>query len=153
MMNLQSLEQLENQLQLDHFTNEDALELGFTIINYAKEQGTSIAVHIERNRVPLFTHLMEGTSDENYHWLFRKKRVTDHYNRSSAYIAERFAQSGTTHTESSLLSPVEYQAVGGTFPLRIKNVGVIGSVTVAGLTGQLDHDYAVEGLKRFIDSY
>ncbi|QWU15447.1 hypothetical protein [Paenibacillus sophorae] len=47
-MNLQALEQLENELEL-------------MIINYAKEQGTVVAVHIERNQVPLFTHLMDGT--------------------------------------------------------------------------------------------
>ncbi|AKG36334.1 heme-binding protein [Paenibacillus durus] len=149
-MNLQALEQLENELVLPQFTNEDALELGLMIINYAKEQGTAVAVHIERNRVPLFTHLMDGTSEENVHWLYRKKRVVDHYNKSSAYIAARFEQNGTTHAESSLLPPAEYQAVGGSLPLRMKHSGSIGSVTVAGLTGPLDHDYAVEGLKRFL---
>ncbi|AJY76223.1 heme-degrading domain-containing protein [Paenibacillus beijingensis] len=150
-MNLQILEQQEQELEFTSFTNEDALRLGLKIIEYAKENGTSIAVHIEGNRVPLFTHLMEGTSEENYTWLFRKKRIVDHYNRSSAYIEARFAQNGTTHSESSLLSPAEYQAVGGSFPIRIRGIGVVGTVTVGGLTGQLDHDYAVEGIRRLLN--
>ncbi|WP_141433886.1 heme-degrading domain-containing protein [Bacillus sp. 03113] len=150
-MSLQQLEQLENELQFKHFTNEDALLLGMTLINYAKENGKSVAIHIERNRVPLFTHLMDGTSEENVFWLQRKKRVVEHYNRSSYYIAARFEASGTTHDLSSLLSPAEYQAVGGSFPIRVKDVGVIGSVTVAGLTAQLDHDYVVEGIKRYLN--
>lgn len=150
-MSLKELEQLENELQFDKFTNEDALTLGLTLINYAKENGKSVAVHIERNRVPLFTHLMDGTSEENVFWFFRKKRVVDHYNHSSHYIAARFEEAGSTHDKSSLLSPSEYQAVGGSFPIRIKNAGVIGSVTVAGLTPQMDHDYVVEGIKRFLN--
>jgi uncharacterized protein (UPF0303 family) len=150
-MSLKQLEQLENELQFDKFTNEDALTLGLTLINYAKENGKSVAVHIERNRVPLFTHLMDGTSEENVFWFFRKKRVVDHYNHSSHYIAARFEEAGTTHDKNSLLSPSEYQAVGGSFPIRIKNAGVIGSVTVAGLTPQMDHDYVVEGIKRFLN--
>jgi len=150
-MNLNELERLEEQLQFETFTNDDALELGMIVVNYAKEQGTSVAVHIERNRVPLFTHLMEGTSEENVFWIYRKKRVVDHYNKSSHFIAARFEGQGTTHDESSLLSSADYQAVGGAFPIRIKGIGVIGTLTVAGLTPQMDHDYAVEGIRRFLN--
>ena len=150
-MNLKQLETLENDLQFDSFTNEDALQLGLILTEYAKENGQSVAIHIERSRVPLFTHLMEGTSEENVYWLQRKKRVVDHYNRSSLYIDERFKESGTTHDASSLLKPSDYQAVGGSFPIRLRGTGVIGSVTVAGLTAQLDHEYAVEGIRRFLE--
>ncbi|AZB41972.1 heme-degrading domain-containing protein [Bacillus sp. FJAT-42376] len=149
-MNLEQFEKLEMDCQFDSFTNEDALKLGMTVVDYAKENGKSVAVHIERNRVPLFTHLMDGTSEENVFWLYRKKRVVDHYNRSSHYIAKRFEQNGTTHDESSLLSSSEYQAVGGSLPIRVRGAGVIGSLTVAGLTPQMDHDYAAEGVKRFL---
>ncbi|MGD6964413.1 heme-degrading domain-containing protein [Fictibacillus phosphorivorans] len=150
-MNLQQLENLEKELQFETFTNDDALNLGMTLVNYAKENNKAVAIHIERNRVPLFTHLMDGTSEENVLWLYRKKRVVDHYNKSSHFISGRFEEQGTSHDESSLLPSSDYQAVGGSFPIRIKGVGVIGSVTVAGLTPQLDHDYAVEGIKRFLN--
>lgn len=150
-MNLQQLENLENELLFTTFTNEDALNLGMTLIDIAKENNKSVAIHIERNRVPLFTHLMEGTSEENVFWLNRKKRIVVHYNRSSHFIDARFKEQGTTHNESSLLSSSDYQAVGGSFPIRVKSIGVIGSVTVAGLTPQLEHDYAVEGVKRFLE--
>ncbi|WP_442793356.1 heme-binding protein [Paenibacillus sp. S28] len=36
------------------------------------------------------------------------------------------------------------------FPIRVKGVGVVGSVTVGGLTGELDHAYAVEGVRLFL---
>jgi uncharacterized protein (UPF0303 family) len=149
-MNLQQLENVEKELQFETFTNDDALNLGMTLIDYAKENNKAVAIHIERNRVPLFTHLMNGTSEENVFWLYRKKRIVDHYNRSSHYIRARFEEQGTTHDESSLLQSSDYQAVGGSFPIRIKGIGVIGTVTVAGLTPQVDHDYAVEGVKRFL---
>ncbi|MCO7127081.1 heme-degrading domain-containing protein [Sporolactobacillus shoreicorticis] len=149
-MTLQELEQLENELQFDQFTNEDALQLGLLLIDYAKKNGKSIAIHIERNRVPLFTYLMEGTSEENVYWFGRKKRVVDHYNHSSLYIGKRFEAGGLTHDQNSLLPPSEYQAVGGSFPIRVRNAGVLGSVTVAGLTAQLDHDYAVAGVRSFL---
>ncbi|MGR9049804.1 heme-binding protein [Halobacillus faecis] len=149
-MNTKQLQQLENELEFEQFTNEQALQLGMELVNYAKENGKSVAVHIEKNRLPLFTHLMDGTSEENMKWLYRKKKVVDHYNHSTQFIAARFEEMGTTHNESSLLSEEEYQAVGGALPIAIKGVGTVGSVTVAGLTPQMDHDYCVAGMKRFL---
>ncbi|MGC5772742.1 heme-binding protein [Paenibacillus pabuli] len=150
-MNLNTLDLLEKELEFTSFSHQDALEIGNLIVQYAQENNVAVAIHIERNRVPVFTHLMDGTSEENYVWLFRKKRVVDHYNHSSAFIEERFIQSGASHTEHSLLSTSEYQAVGGSIPIRVKGVGVIGSVTVGGLTGELDHEYAVEGIRQFLN--
>ncbi|WP_044339299.1 heme-binding protein [Rossellomorea aquimaris] len=149
-MNTRQLLQVEDSLTFTSFSNEDALQLGIELVNLAKENGVNIAVHLERNRVPLFTHLMDGTSEENVYWLHRKKRVVDHYNHSTQFIAARFEESGLQHDEHSLLSPSEYQAIGGSLPIRLEGAGVIGSVTVAGLTPELDHDYAVKGVERFL---
>jgi uncharacterized protein (UPF0303 family) len=149
-MDLKALDLLEKELEFTSFSHQDALAIGNLIVKHAQENKAAVAVHIERNRVPVFTHLMDGTSEENYEWLFRKKRIVDHYNRSSAYIEQRFIQSGASHAEHSLLSTSEYQAVGGSIPIRVKGVGVVGSVTVGGLTGELDHDYAVEGIHQFL---
>ncbi|MGM0752490.1 MAG: heme-binding protein [Bacillota bacterium] len=149
-MNTEQLLQVEDSLSFTSFSNEDALQLGMELVNLAKENGVNIAVHVERNRVPLFTHLMDGTSEENVYWLHRKKRVVDHYNHSTQFIAARFEESGLQHDEHSLLSPSEYQAIGGSLPIRLEGAGVIGSVTVAGLTPELDHKYAVKGVERFL---
>ncbi|MCA0171209.1 heme-degrading domain-containing protein [Bacillus sp. RAR_GA_16] len=149
-MNTEQLLKLEEELVFTQFTNEDALQLGLELVKNAKENGKSVAVHIERNRIPLFTHLMDGTSEENVKWLYRKKNVVDHYNHSTQFIAARFEESGLTHQAHSLLPVENYQAVGGSLPIRINGVGVIGTVTVAGLTPQMDHDYAVAGVKRFL---
>ncbi len=149
MMNTTQLQAQEEQLTLSTFGHEEALQLGQTIIDLVKEDGVNVAVHIEKNRIPVFTHLMEGTTEENYMWLFRKKRVTDHYQRSSHFIAKRFEESGLSHDTNSLLPANDYQAIGGTLPIRVNGAGMIGTVTVAGLTPELDHEYAVRGLERY----
>lgn len=143
----------ENDLVLERLTHQDALELGLTIVALAKENDVNVAVHIEKNRVPLFTHLMEATTEENYQWIFRKKRVVDHYQKSSAFIDARFKEAGGTHAENSLLAAETFQAVGGSIPLRVTNAGMVGTLTVAGLTGELDHHYAVEGVRRYVNKH
>ncbi|MFC0524525.1 heme-degrading domain-containing protein [Pontibacillus salicampi] len=148
---MSKLLQEEDQLAFPKFTNEDALQLGFTIIDMAKKHNVFIAVHIERNGQPLFSHLMNGTSGENEAWINRKKAVVNHYNHSSAFIAERFKEMGTSHNESSLLPINDFQAVGGSIPLIIKGTGVVGTITVAGLTPELDHQYAVDGTLAYLN--
>lgn len=142
---------LEEELQFTQFTSEDALNLGLTFIKIAKElkQG-GIGIKIERNRQVLFSHLMDGTMVENAYWYDRKKNVVDRYNHSSMYVEEMYKAMGTTFAESSLLDPAEFQAVGGSFPLIIKNVGVVGTITVCGLTGELDHQICVDGIKEYL---
>lgn len=148
---MNQLLKLEEELQFTSFTSEDALNLGLIFIKIAKDlnQG-GIGIKIERNRQVLFTHLMDGTMVENAYWYDRKKNVVDRYNHSSMYVEEMYKSMGTTFAESGLLDPQEFQAVGGSFPLIIKNVGVVGSITVCGLTGELDHQICVDGIRQFL---
>jgi uncharacterized protein (UPF0303 family) len=148
---MKTLLQQEEELQFDAFTNEDALQLGLIIIKIAKEEiGRGIAVHIESDECPLFTHYMEGTSKDNIYWVNTKKNVVKHFGNSSLYVGEMFKDKGTTFKDGSNLPLSEYQGEGGSFPIIIRNKGRIGTVTVSGLTGEEDHAAAVEGVRRFL---
>jgi uncharacterized protein (UPF0303 family) len=150
---MKDLLKLEEELQFTKFSSEDALNLGLTFIKIAKElnQG-GIGIKIERNRQVLFSHLMDGTMVENAYWYDRKKNVVDRYNHSSKFVEEMYKDMGTTFDKSSLLNPEDFQAVGGSFPLIISNVGVIGSITVCGLTGELDHKICIDGIREFLNN-
>lgn len=140
----------EEELQFDSFANDDALALGNLIVGIAKELGDGIAVHIENDAHPLYTHYMAGTNEGNIYWINTKKNVVNRYGHSSFYIGEKYKAEGTTFKEASGLSTDEYQAEGGCFPIIVKGQGKIGTVTVTGLTGEQDHWYAVEGIRRYL---
>lgn len=147
---MEELLEQERQLQFKAFSNEAALKLGLTILEMAKnDEYGPIAVCVEMNGTPLFMHLMAGTNLDNVAWLGRKKRVVDRCQHSSLYMGLEFAAKGEDFNE--LLDKNEYQALGGAFPLIIKDVGVVGSVTVSGLPDRMDHKLCVEGIKRFIE--
>lgn len=59
-------------------------------------------------------------------------------------------ESGKTMEESSLLSSFEYAAHGGAFPIIIKNVGVVGTITVSGLAQEDDHALVLAVIKEFL---
>jgi uncharacterized protein (UPF0303 family) len=141
----------EEELQFASFTNEDAFNLGVIIYNIAKEEiKKGIAVHIENDEHPLFTHYMEGTSKENVYWINAKKNVVNYFGNSSLYVGEMYKDKGTTFKDGSNLPLTEYQGEGGSFPIIIRGQGKVGTVTVSGLTGEEDHNLAIEGIRRLL---
>ena len=146
----EQLLELEKELVFSSFTSEDALALGLVFVRLAREKGRGIGIKIEKNGHVLFTHLMDGTMPENAAWYDRKKRVVDRYYHSSRYVEEMYRALGTTFAASGLLDPEQYQAVGGAFPLLLQGAGVIGSITVCGLSGEEDHNLCVQGIREYL---
>lgn len=140
----------EEELQFEAFANDEALTLGSLIVGLAKELGKGIAVHIENDAHPLYTHYMAGTNEGNIYWINAKKNVVNRFGHSSLYVGEKYKAEGTTFKEASGLSADEYQAEGGCFPILVKGQGKVGTVTVTGLTGEEDHWFAVEGIRRLL---
>ena len=148
---LNDLLKQEDELQFNQFDSEDALQIGLSIIQIAKNEiKKDVAVHIEYDKYSLFTHYMKGTDEGNLYWVTTKKNVVKKYGHSSLYIGEMYKSQGTTFHKETGLSDQEYQAEGGSFPLILKEQGRVGTVTVSGLTGEEDHALAVEGIRRYL---
>jgi uncharacterized protein (UPF0303 family) len=140
----------EDALQFREFRNEDALALGMKLVNRAQEQKKSITVDICRNGQQLFHCALPGTSADNDAWIRRKNNVVNRYGHSSLYVGTQFRAKNTTFEQSSRLDIDQYAAHGGAFPIIIRNVGAIGTVTVSGLPQEEDHRLVVEVIEEFL---
>jgi uncharacterized protein (UPF0303 family) len=83
-------------------------------------------------------------------WIERKKRVVDRYGHSSFYVGTLCASQGVTFEEKSRLDRDGYAAAGGCFPVIVRNVGPVGTVTVSGLPQAEDHALVVRVLREFL---
>ena len=146
---LASLLQEEERIQFTTFTNELAWEIGSHFVQRAQEQQLPITIDICRNGQQLFHAALPGTAPDNDAWVKRKNRVVNRFGHSSYYMGTLYRSQGTTIQEKSLLNPSMYAAHGGAFPIIIKRVGVVGTVTVSGLAQDADHDLVVSVLRQF----
>ena len=147
---LEELEAQERRLVFSRFTHEDAWALGSLLVELARERQAPVAIDIHRAGQQLFHAALPGSTPANDAWITRKRRVVERYGSASYLVGARFRAKGTTFEDSSRLDPDEYAAHGGSFPITVEGVGVIGSVTVSGLPQLQDHRMVVEALEEFL---
>ncbi|HEY8983432.1 MAG TPA: heme-degrading domain-containing protein [Streptomyces sp.] len=148
---LEELEAQERRLVFRQFTHEDAWALGSLLVELARERQAPVAIDIHRAGQQLFHAALPGSAPDNDAWIARKRRVVERYRSASYLVGMRFRAKGSSFEESSRLDPDEYAAHGGSFPITVEGVGVIGAVTVSGLPQLEDHRFVVEALEEFLN--
>lgn len=144
------LEMQEEILQFSSFTNADAWELGNMVVAEARRLGVSIAVRIRLNNgYTVFQYGMDGTNLYNEQWMQRKENTVRVLEQSSLrlYMSLRQTQESL---EERFLDPREYAACGGGVPIRVEEVGVVGSIVVSGLDHVSDHDLLIKCISKYL---
>ena len=149
-VDLATLARQEQVLQFDSFDNDTALALGLQVVELARAKGKSVGVNITRDGTMLFFHGMRGTTADNADWIRRKSNLVNRTGHSSFYTHNEVKNNGGNIDAMPGLDPREFAAQGGSFPLVLKGVGRIGTITVSGLPGEEDHALVVAALKAYL---
>ena len=144
---LARLEAEEQELQFTAFTNDTAWELGHALVAAARRDALAVTVDIRRGEQQLFHYALAGTAADNDEWIERKNRVVRRFGHSSLYMG---AAEGDAFADNYLLDPTRFAAHGGAFPVIVRDVGVVGTVTVSGLPQEEDHRLVVSVLRAFL---
>ena len=145
-----SLEAQESRLVFTRFDNADAWRLGSAMVASAIERVLPITIDIRRHGQQLFHIALPGTTAENDAWIERKVNVVNRFAAASYLVGRRLAARGATLDEALGVEPRLFAAHGGAFPIRIENVGVVGTVTVSGLPQADDHAFVIELIGAFL---
>lgn len=147
---LKELEEQERALQFTQFTSETVLEVGLRFVEKAKKENKSITIDITRNGHQLFHYSFTGTSPDNDRWVARKNNVVNRFNKSSLHVGMLLKLKEKSIEEEFLISSYEYAPYGGAFPIIIKDVGVVGTIAISGLTQEEDHEMIVKVIKEYL---
>jgi uncharacterized protein (UPF0303 family) len=145
-----SLEAQEERLVFTRFDNADAWLLGSAMVTAAIERALPVTIDIRRHGHQLFHVALPGTTAENDSWIERKVNVVNRFAAASYLVGRRLAASGTPLDEALGVEPRLFAAHGGAFPIRIRDVGVVGTVTVSGLPQADDHAFVTEMISSFL---
>lgn len=142
----------EAELQFQRFDNDTALALGQALVAAAREQRLAVTVDVRRGEQQLFHAALAGTAADNDAWIERKNRVVRRFAHSSFYVGVLLGLEGTSIEEKFLVDGTLYAAHGGAFPVIVRHVGMVGTVTVSGLPQAEDHRLVVAVLRGFLGS-
>ncbi len=143
---LQKIRAQEAALVFPQFDADTALELGLALREAALARQVAVAIDIRQGDHILFFHAMV-----NADWARRKRNVAELLRRCSYAIGLEIQLSGDPLDGKMALSPRDYAAHGGCFPIRVKGAGHIGTVTVSGLPQREDHKLVVAVLAALLD--
>lgn len=148
---LAELLEQERELQFSLFDNALAWELGQRLVAAARDGGHAVTIDIRRGEQQLFhAAAAEGTSADDDARIERKAAVVRRFGHSSLYAGVDCALAGQSPEERHRLDPRRYSALGGAFPISVRGVGMVGTVTVSGLAPVADHQLVVSVLREFI---
>lgn len=147
---IDELEAQERALVLPQADLGSLHTLGRMMSKAAAERGLPIVIQIRSGGRLVYVAALPGSTASNDEWATRKARVTQHFEQSSLLVRLLHERDGTDVNSRHALSAELFQAHGGAFPLRVQDVGVIGSVVVSGLPQVDDHAFVVEQLETFL---
>lgn len=134
------------KIHLDAFTNTIAMEMGQCVIALANERHHAVAVQVARLNQTVFLSVCDGVSADKHHWLRRKTNTAKHFEDSSLYVKNDLQNRGKSLQDPYQLDSKDYIAMGGAIPIFVNNAGMVGVITVSGLSDIEDHQLIVEAL-------
>jgi uncharacterized protein (UPF0303 family) len=136
----------ERELRFRSFNADVAWQLGLRLRELAVARNASVVIDVRRFGQPLFYAALGGTSPDNCEWVRRKGNVVARFHRSSYAGGLVLQKKKETLFDKYGLSLARYASHGGSFPIAVSSAGIIGSVTVSGLSQRADHELVVEAL-------
>jgi uncharacterized protein (UPF0303 family) len=147
---LDKLLEEESALQFDQFDEDDAWKLGCAFVEKAQADKLGITIDISTKDKVLFHCSRKGTNPDNDQWVIRKRNAVNRFGHSSMYLGVKLRELGLTLEQKYMVSERDYSAHGGCFPITVRGVGIVGTITVSGLAQKDDHSLVIEVVRDFL---
>ena len=147
---LMQLLQEEQELQFKKFNETIAWHIGSQLVERSVSKNLPVTIDITRGDHQLFHASLCGTSPDNDEWVKRKVRLVYRFGHSSFYVGQLLKSKGKRIEEAYLISESDYAPHGGCFPVIVKDTGMVGTITVSGLSQQEDHKLVVQAIRDYL---
>ncbi|KAE8448759.1 hypothetical protein EG329_008975 [Mollisiaceae sp. DMI_Dod_QoI] len=150
---LESIARIDKSLTFDHFTTNDAWELGSALRSRLLAFPTPVVIDValaNQNQILFHTCTHSGVMPDNDIWVARKRKTVLRWGCSTWYMHCKFGGDEIAFREKYGLgnSAGEYAIHGGGVPIKVRGVeGVVAVVVVSGLKQDEDHGVIMEVIK------
>ena len=144
------LNQQEDMLKFDTFTNKEAFELGTRMAQKVYDAGQSLAIGIFNVAgMAVYQHVTPGATVNNTLWMRRKFNTVMNRERSSLWFTVTSEMRGKD-LAAHVLDTNDYALVGGGFPIRLKTGELVAVAVVSAFPHYEDHQFIVDALAEYL---
>ena len=144
------LNQQEDMLKFDTFTNKEAFELGTRMAQKVYDAGQSLAIGIFNVAgMAVYQHVTPGATVNNTLWMRRKFNTVMNRERSSLWFTVTSEMRGKD-LAAHVLDTNDYALVGGGFPIRLKSGELVAVAVVSAFPHYEDHQFIVDVLAEYL---
>ncbi|HEY0920195.1 heme-degrading domain-containing protein [Devosia sp.] len=136
----------ERGLVFSAFDEHTAFAIGLAIRERASREALGLVADVRLWDRPLFYCAMPGTTADNPNWVRRKANTVQRLHKSTYRLVLEAGGEERLFPPHKGLSPDDYVMAGGSFPIAVRGVGVVGAATVSGLHERDDHDVVVAAI-------
>lgn len=149
---IEKIQKQQEELVFDEFTHDTAWELGCLLVKKAQEQKLPVALSITFNKQQRFYYALPGSAPTNDHFIARKENTVYECFKSS-YEMTLTGELDTEHDFMDFwgLDSMDYVLAGGSFPITVKGIGVLGTVTCSGLAQEDDHAFVTSCIGEYLN--
>ena len=148
-MDIADLEAQQKRLIFAQFSEATALELGLALVTLAKAGQLPVAINIRTPDRTLFHASMPGATPLNDLWARRKSNTALIFQAASMLVTLRLRDK-PGGWERNGFAAADFALSGGSVPIRVQGIGVIGAVTVSGLPEAEDHALVVQAIESLL---
>ncbi|MFM2481577.1 heme-degrading domain-containing protein [Celerinatantimonas sp. YJH-8] len=143
---MNSLLEQEQQLQFKRFNLDIAWQLGQRLRETAQSRQSPVAIEIYAFEQVVFKSVCAGARPDQSQWITMKRQSVIRYGHSTLYLGEYNKAKGRVFETQPHIDASQYCAHGGSFPITIQDCGIVGAITVAGMSSEDDHQLIVDEL-------
>ena len=144
------LNQQEDMLKFDTFTNKEAFELGTRMAQKVYDAGQALAIGIFNVAgMAVYQHVTPGATVNNTLWMQRKFNTVMNRERSSLWFTVTSEMRGKD-LAAHVLDTNDYALVGGGFPIRLKSGELVAVAVVSAFPHYEDHQFIVDALAEYL---
>lgn len=137
-------------LQLPSLTLAEAVEIGEIAIGLGRDRNLGIAVEVRMTDWIVFHISLPGSTPENDGWIARKARATLLTGNSTMYERVLAEEQGINWYESQGVTEETHAVHGGSLPLNVSGVAMVGMLLISGLPQVQDHLLGVEVITEYL---
>jgi uncharacterized protein (UPF0303 family) len=136
----------ETELVFEHFDEHVAFDIGAALRERGKRENLKMVVDIRLWDRPLFYSALPGATVDNAEWVQRKSNSVRQLHKSTYRLVLEKTFDERVFPAWRNLDTKLFALAGGGFPIKVKGIGIVGTITVSGLAERDDHGLVVEAI-------